>query len=481
MNISSTFSDFGILTPHIFLIVTAMIILLVGNVNKTRSIVWLLSLAGFGIALYFSIRQWNQPQAGLFGMVQIDNYAVLFNAIFLIAAIITVLMARSYLIIKKIARYEFYPLLMFATSGMMIISSSADLIVLFLGLEIMSVPLYVLAGFARHDPESNESGIKYFIMGAFATGFLLFGIALIYGASGTTDLRQILADFTLLQMHSGLYLYSGAFLVLIGFAFKVAAVPFHMWVPDVYQGAPTPVTAYFSVGPKAAGFAALLRIFIFGFSGMPEITTVFWILAVFTMTVGNILAIRQNNVKRLLAYSSIAHAGYIMVALTAGGEGGVSSAIYYLLGYTFFNLGAFTIITMLDSRPGSKAEIEEIKGLSERHPYLAAILALFMFALAGFPPTVGFFGKFFVFSEAIRAGYIWLVIISVMNSFISVYYYLRIVTAAYFRNSERDFQSVKYNPALILVLLITVVGTLALGLFPQYWVTMAKSTFFPFI
>jgi NADH-quinone oxidoreductase subunit N len=345
----------------------------------------------------------------------------------------------------------------------------------------MSVPLYVMAGLVRHDKLSNESGVKYFIMGAFASGFLIYGIALIYGATGTTDLRRILADFTFLKMQSELLLYSGAILVLCAFCFKVAAVPFHMWVPDVYEGAPTPVTGYFSIAPKAAGFAALLRIFIYGLGGFSELTAIFWMLAALTMTAGNILAIFQGNVKRMLAYSSIAHAGYILVALTAGGEGAVSSAAYYLTAYMFFNLGGFAIITMIDSRTGGSSKIEDIKGLSAKHPFLAVVLALFMFALAGFPPTAGFMGKFYIFSEAIKNGYVWLTIIAIFNSLISVYYYLRVVVAAFFGKPDKEFAPVPLRPALILVLLITVAGTLILGMMPEFLIELSRTNMLPII
>jgi len=481
MDIKSAAIYFNIIYPEIFLLAAGMLILILGNLIKSRGLMAYLALIGLVGSLILTIQQWEQPQSGFYGMVQIDNFSVFFNIIFIMAGIIALLMARNYLIARNIERFEFYPMILFSTAGMMVMASSADLIVIFLGLEIMSVPLYVMAGLARKSAGSNEAAIKYFMMGAFATAFLLYGIALIYGASGTTDLRRLMADLSYLQSQSGILLYSGAFLILIGFGFKVAAVPFHMWVPDVYQGAPTPVTAYFSVAPKAAGFAALLRIFIYGFSGIEELTTLFWILAVLTMSLGNILAIFQDNVKRMLAYSSIAHAGYIMVALTVGGEGAVSSALFYLLAYAFFNLGGFAVITLIDSRTGSNALIEEMKGLSARHPFLAAILALFMFALAGFPPTAGFFGKFYIFSEAVKNGYILLTIIAVMNSFVSVYYYLRVVVVSYFGKPEKEFSPVLYRPAVILVLLITTAGTLLLGFFPQYCLELSRMCMFPFI
>ncbi len=481
MDTSSAALSFGILAPMICVLGVAMAMLLLGNFIRNKAFMAYLALAGLAAAMILSIQQWNQPQSGFFGMVMVDNFAIFNYIIFLAAGAICILMSRNYLIMRGIERFEYYAMILFSTAGMMTMASSSDLIVIFLGLEIMSVPLYVLAGFARYDSGSNESSIKYFIMGAFASAILLYGVALIYGAAKTTDLRRILTDFNFIFMNAEIFLLSGAFLVLFGFAFKVAAVPFHMWVPDVYQGAPTPVTAYFSVAPKAAGFAALLRIFIYGMPAIAELNSIFWILAVLTMSIGNLLAIFQENIKRMLAYSSIAHAGYILVALTAGGEGAVSSALFYLLAYTFFNLGGFAVVTMIDSRTGSNALISEMKGLARKSPFLASVLALFMFALAGFPPTAGFFGKFYIFSEAVKNGYIGLVIIAVMNSFVSVYYYLRVVVASFFGKEEEKFEPVSFKPAIVTVLIITVLGTLALGFFPQYWLELARSTFFSFI
>ncbi len=483
MDISSAAISFNILSPEIIVLGTAMLILMLGNFVRGKVSIAFLALIGLVAGLFLSLNQWNQPQSGYFGMVIVDNFSVYFDLIFIAAAIITILMAHRYMIVHGIDRYEFYAMLLFSVVGMMTMTSSTDLVVIFLGLEIMSVPLYVMAGFARNDLKSNESSIKYFMMGAFATGFLLYGIALIYGAAETTDLRRIMTDFAYISSRSGMLLYSGAFLVLVGFGFKIAAVPFHMWVPDVYEGAPTPVTAFFSVAPKAAGFAALLRIFICGMPALNDFTPIFWILAVLTMTGGNLMALMQKNIKRMLACSSIAHAGYVLVALTAGGEGAVSAAVFYLLAYTFFNLGGFAVVTMLDSRSGSEAQISEMKGLAARYPYLAALLALFMFALVGLPPTAGFFGKFFILSEAVKQGQITLVIIAVLNSFVSVYYYLRVVWAAYFEKSEGDkeFKPVVFNPALVLLFIITVAGTLILGLFPQYWLQLARLATYPFI
>jgi NADH-quinone oxidoreductase subunit N len=318
-------------------------------------------------------------------------------------------------------------------------------------------------------------------MGAFATAFLLMGIAFLFGASESTNLRRIVADFSYIEANSRVYLYAAVALILVGFGFKVAVVPFHTWVPDVYQGAPTPVTAFFSVGPKAAGFAVLLRVFLYGFSDMDFLSDVFWVLAVLTMTVGNILALRQDNVKRMLAYSSIAHAGYVMVALVVGNADAISAAFFYLVAYMVFNLGGFAAVTALETRSGCKSDFSELAGLSRSNPYLSAALALFMFALAGFPPTAGFVGKFYVFSVAVKAGYIWLAVIGVLNSFLSVYYYLRVVKTSYFDRLEGRPVPVPISPTMFVAICLTVIGTLGLGLFPQHLLQLAQSAVFAFL
>ncbi|MBI5267222.1 MAG: NADH-quinone oxidoreductase subunit N, partial [candidate division Zixibacteria bacterium] len=292
--VSTLSIDLRLVLPEVALVIAASLILLVSFHRKANSLAVLLATAGLLAALLLSMRQWDNPSAGFAGMVMADNFGVMFKVLFCLGSLITILIAYRFMQEKGIEKPEFYSLLLFSTMGMMVMANSTDLVVMFLGLEIMSVPLYVIAGFARHLPQSNEAGAKYFIMGAFATAFLLLGIAFLFGAAKTTDLRLLVANFSYIASTSGTYLYAGAGLILIGFGFKVAAVPFHTWVPDVYQGAPTPVTAFFSVGPKAAGIAVLLRIFLYGLGAMPELTTAFWVLAVLTMTVGNILAIRQD-------------------------------------------------------------------------------------------------------------------------------------------------------------------------------------------
>ena len=330
--------DFSIIAPEITLLVAAFIILVSVYNERMRNMAPIIATLGLLVSLIISIEQMGNPKTGFFGMVSCDDFTVVFKILFVVSSLLILMIGRRYFVAKNIDRPEFYALLCISTMGMMVMASTTDLVVIFLGLEIMSVPLYVMAGMDKRSLESNEAGIKYLIMGAFASGFLLMGIAFIFGSSGTTDLRRIAADFQFIGENYQLYFNAGAVLTLVGFAFKVAAVPFHSWVPDVYQGAPTPVTAFFSVGPKAAGFAALLRIFNFGFEDMEFISDIFWMLAVLTMTVGNILALRQGNIKRMLAYSSIAHAGYILVALAVGGAAAMSAAIFYLFAYALFNL-----------------------------------------------------------------------------------------------------------------------------------------------
>ncbi len=481
IDFTSASINFELIYSEISLLVAAFLILLTAFQRHLARLAPLVALVGIAVSFYFALQQWGNQMSGFFGMITCDDFGTAFKLLFLVVAALTLLIAHRFLIVKRISSPEFYALLLVSTMGMMVMANTTDLLVMFLGLEIMSVPLYVMAGYARRSLASNEAGIKYFIMGAFASAFLLLGIAFVFGASGTTDLRQIVADYSFIVSNFQNYLYAGAALILIGFGFKIAAVPFHAWVPDVYHGAPTPVTAFFSVGPKAAGFAVMLRIFLFGFEQMEMLTELFWVLAVLTMTVGNILALRQNNVKRMLAYSSIAHAGYILVALCVGGNDAMSAAVFYLVAYAMFNLGAFAVIVLLETRSGCKSDFSELSGLSSSAPYLSAVLALFMFALAGFPPTVGFLGKFYIFSAAVKSGYILLTVIAVMNSFLSVYYYLRIVKTSYFETFEGTFAPAPYSPAIMVVLFITAVGTLGLGFFPDRVLEFSQSALFAFL
>ena len=474
--------DIGLVAPEVALLLAAFLILVFIPFRRMPSWAPGIAFIGLVVSFIFALQQWfTDPQSGFAGMVTCDDFGIAFKLLFILTAFLTLFIAQRFLKAKGLDKPEFYALLLFSAMGMMAMANTTDLVVMFLGLEIMSVPLYVMAGLNRRNLESNEAGIKYFFMGAFATAFLLMGIAFVYGASESTNLRRIVADFSYIAASNPVYLYGGISLILIGFGFKVAIVPFHTWVPDVYQGAPTPVTGFFSVGPKAAGFAVLLRIFMYGFAEVSILPGVFWVLAVLTMTVGNVLALRQDNVKRMLAYSSIAHAGYILVALTVGGGEAIAAAFFYLVAYMVFSLGAFAVVTAMETRSGMRSDFTELAGLSKAHPFLSASLALFMFALSGFPPTVGFFGKFYIFAAAVKSGYIFLAVMGVLNSFLSVYYYLRVIKVSYFDQLEGTFVPVPVSPTMFVALCITVIGTLGLGLFPQQLLHLSQSAIFAFL
>jgi NADH-quinone oxidoreductase subunit N len=333
----------------------------------------------------------------------------------------------------------------------------------------MSIAVYALVGFLRRDARSSEAALKYFLLGAFSTGFLLYGIALVYGATGTIRLGPVGAVLAT-GMASNPILLLGLGMLLIGFGFKVAAVPFHMWTPDAYEGAPTPVTAFMAVGVKVAAFAAFLRIFLVHLGPISaQWSDVLWVLAVLTMTVGNLIALVQNNIKRMLAYSAIAHAGYVILGMAAASSHQAGGAIlYYLLGYSFTTLGAFAVVIALERHGEARDQISDFRGLARTHPGLAAAMALFMLSLAGVPPLAGFVGKFYLFSAALNAGLVWLVIIAALNSAVSVYYYTRVIVEMYAREgNEVDVQRISARPALLLSIAAGLAGTILIGLFPQ--------------
>lgn len=398
----------------------------------------------------------------------IDNYALFFNFIFLLSTGLTILISHSYIKREEINHGEYYALLLFSTIGMMLMASGADLLNIYIGLEVMSISIYILTGFKRSKLISNEASLKYFLLGAFATGFLLYGISIIYGTTGTINLKQI-ACF--LEGKGGALdplLLMGMGLIIIGLGFKVASVPFHAWVPDVYEGAPTSITAFMSVGPKAAAFAAFLRIFMTAFGSTHyEWQKIIYILAVLTMTVGNVVAIAQTNIKRMLAYSSIAHAGYLLIALVAANNMGVSGTLFYILAYIFMNIGAFAIVIVLSQKGDEFIQINDYAGLGYKRPLLAIAMTLFMFSMAGIPPMAGFVGKFYIFSAAMKSGYVGLAVIGVINSVISVYYYLRITVIMYMKEPTRDFSPLTISPLIVAAIVISVVGTLQLGIFPS--------------
>ncbi|MDY0270548.1 NADH-quinone oxidoreductase subunit N [Trichloromonas sp.] len=474
--------NFAAIMPSLVLSCCAMALLLV-NVfiprGKSSLVSWL-SLGSLVLTAFFCLGAWNDPRFGFAGHVALDNFATFFNFIFLIAAGLSILMSDGFLKREEFNVGEFYPLILFTTAGAMWMASGTDLMTIFLGLEVLSVSLYVLAGFLRDHVDSNEAGLKYFLLGAFSTGFLLYGIALIYGVTGTTNVADI-----------GIYLsanpaeltnpltVAGMILLSTGFLFKIAVAPFHMWTPDVYQGAPTPITAFMSAGPKAAAFAAFMRILTLGLGGLQdEWTSLLWILAVLTMTIGNVVAIYQTNLKRMLAYSSIAHAGYALVGIVAANEIGMSGILFYMLAYTFMNLGAFAVLVLAGKKGEENLTLEGFAGFGYKKPLLAVAMSIFLFSLMGVPPMAGFVGKFYIFSGAIKAGYIWLAVIAMLNSAVSLYYYLRVMVYMYFKESSEDFGWVAMNVGAVVSIVLAIIGVLYLGILPEGIMEMAKSAIF---
>ncbi len=449
--------------------------------DDQKQLVGWLSLIGIAAAFVVVLTQWNHPEEAFFTaagnpMVLVDNFSTFLNCLYLITAALSVLLAVGYIKRAHIERGEYYYLLLFSICGMMLMGMSNDLILSFLALELLSIPLYILSGFDRKRPESEESALKYFVLGAFSSGFLVFGIALIYGATGSTALPEI---STAIASSGGLGM-AGLAMLLVGFLFKVGAVPFHMWTPDVYEGAPTAVTAFMSVGAKIGGFAAMIRIFVGAFGTVSaEWQPAIAIIAALTMIVGNIAAITQKNIKRMLAYSSIAHAGYILMAVASGPEG-VSASLYYMLTYLFTNLGAFAIVIAVERHDGKKGlMLDDYKGLAKRSPALALAMMYLMLSLIGIPLTGGFTGKFYVFSTAVDSGMIWLVVIAALTSVVSAFYYLRPVYYAFMYDGPGDAQSV--TPDLSLALGVSVLATLLLGILPTQMYAIAQEAILPTI
>jgi len=470
--------NFTPIIPEMFLSVLAMVLLLINVFIPGDRKTYLSYLSFFGIVATGVLvgASWGGHIESFSGSVVLDNFATFFKMIFLVAAGLAILISDQYMEREGCNHGELYPLILFTVVGMMLMASGTDLMTIFLGLEVMSVSLYVLAGFNRGNKKSNEAGLKYFLLGAFSTGFLLYGMALTYGATGTTRIAKIAATVGQMSLPSNnIMLVAGMLLMLTGFAFKVAAAPFHMWTPDVYEGAPTPMTAFMSAGPKAAGFAAALRIFLVALPTLQvEWSQVLWVLAVLTMTIGNITALRQDNIKRMLAYSSIAHAGYALVGFTAGNGTGTAGILFYMLSYAFMNIGAFAIIILVGKKGESNGNVQDFAGFGVKHPVLAVAMSIFLFSLAGMPPTAGFIGKFYLFSGAIQKGYIWLAIIGVLNSAASVYYYLRVMVYMYMKDPTEEFDWMQVTLPMALCVAISVAGSLIPGIIPSLILQFAQ-------
>jgi NADH-quinone oxidoreductase subunit N len=469
-----------LLAPEILLIFAALTNMLLSISPRQRRYGFGVGIIGLVLAAWSALHGMG-AEASLFnGMYLLDPLAMLLKFVFLASALLGLLLSVDFIRSNKALSGEYISLMLFSCLGMMLMASAGDLMVIFLGLEILSIALYVLVGFRRTDPVSLEAAIKYFLLGAFASGFLLYGLALVYGATGSTNIADMVHQLQWKAAAGGPLLNIGLGLILVGFGFKVSLVPFHMWTPDVYEGAPTPITAFMSAGAKAAGFAAIIRVF-FAVSGAVDAdwVAVLWILAALTATVGNILALVQENIKRMLAYSSIAHAGIILIAATAVAaqvDTGVSAMLYYLLIYTFMNLGAFGVIVWLSGEKQEAVSIANYAGLSHRRPLVAALMAIFMFALAGIPPTAGFLGKFYTFRAAMEAGLTGLTIIGVLNSVLAVYFYLRIVVVMYMKPvPEGDIPLGRGNQFATTALLISAIFILYFGLFPEPLLALLRS------
>ncbi len=472
--------NWQLLMPELVIALTLLIVLvfdLFDSISKT--VLGWMTIVGAAIALWVSIQM---HQAGIGGtqfnqMFKVDNFSLFFNMIFLVSTILVVLISMSYLDRGDRKQGPYYLLILLATLGMMLMAAGNELIIVFLGLELMSLSLYVLAGYFRENPASSEAGMKYLLLGAFASAFFLYGIALIYGGAGTTSIPAIAEKIT--AESSSPLLLAGMFLLVVGFGFKVAIVPFHQWAPDVYEGAPTTIAAFISAGPKAAGFAAFLRIFM---EALPNLQTewsgVLILLAMLTMTVGNVIAIAQTNIKRMLAYSSIAHAGYVLIGLAAANNDGISSAMLYLLIYCVMNIGAFGVVILAKTEDGESLMISDYAGLGTRKPLLAMFMSVMLLSLAGFPPTAGFVGKFYIFKAAIGAGHIWLVIIGAVNTAISAFYYLRVVVTMYMQEPEEELEFSPYASTLVVGLIIAAVGVLLIGILPSLMLTPAQNSVF---
>ncbi|MFO8035565.1 MAG: NADH-quinone oxidoreductase subunit N [Anaerolineales bacterium] len=480
-----TTKDLISILPLMILVGWACILLLLDAFITGDKEGWTAIFAALGLAvvLGFSVAQFGQEYRTFNDMIVVDGFARFLNVIFAGSGIIAIALAYDYLKRMDLDRGEFYALLMFSISGMLLMSMAADLIVIFLALELLSIPLYVLAGFARPKLESEEAALKYFLLGAFASGFVVYGVALCFGAAATTSLGDIVSAIMAGTADLSL-LVTGAALIFIGLGFKVAVVPFHMWTPDVYHGAPSPVAGFMAIGAKAAGFAALLRVYLAALPSLAdELVPVVWAIAAITMFVGNIVAIAQRNIKRMLAYSSIAHAGYILMAFVTFGQSDVAgdtvaATLFYLVAYALTNLGSWAVVIALEQKEGRGLNLDDYFGLSTKYPGLAASMAVFMLSFIGVPPTLGFLGKFYLFRTVLQGGYVWLAIIGVVTSLISAYYYLRVVVNMYMHEGE---PAVRLDPWLRLVSVGSAIGVVLLSLLsiPLFnWASKAILTMF---
>ena len=455
-----------VILPLLILTLWACALLLVDLFIKNKGITALLAALGLALSLGFALAQIGMTGTSFNNMVVIDGFSTFVDALLLVSGLFSIALAYGYLKRMGIERGEYYTLLLFSIAGMLLMAQASDLIIVFLALEMLSIPLYALAAFDRPKVNSEEAGLKYFLLGAFATGFIVYGIALVFGATGTTSLSAIVSAASKGTTNI-LLLTIGSALILVALGFKIAAVPFHMWTPDVYQGAPSSVTAFMAAGAKIAGFAALLRVFALAFPSIAsDLTPILAVISALTMIVGNLIAVAQTNIKRLLAYSSIAHAGYILMAFVPYGQPkvvaiSIAAGLFYLVSYALTNFGAWAVVIALEKTEGKGLEISDYAGLGRKYPALAAAMTVFMLSLTGIPPTLGFVGKFYLFRAVINGQFYLLAVIGVLTTLISAYYYLRVVVTMYMREGDPETTSEAWlNITWVVSAVLTVVVSL---------------------
>ncbi len=470
------------LLPEIILTVFGTLLMLIegmaGN-RPRRTVSGALTVAAILLALGASIAAGAHPGYAFSNMLVIDGFATFFRVLVLVVALLTVLISFQYLAREHANAGEFFALILFSVTGQCVMAAANELIMIFIGLEISSIATYVLAGFLRDDKRNNEAAIKYFLLGSFATAFLLYGIAWIYGITGTTNLSQIRYALLNQDISSNYFLVGvAAAIMMVGFAFKVSAAPFQIWAPDVYQGAPAPVAAFMSAGPKAAAFAIFVRVYMTAFQPLSSRWEPFvWVSALLTMVVGNFAALTQTNIKRMLAYSSIANAGYVMVAIATHSEIGTAAVMFYLAAYAFMNVGAFAVVTHFARQGERYVDIDDLAGLAWKQPVTAGLFTIFLLSFIGVPLTAGFFGKFYIFKAALDGGFTWLAILGLLNSAVAAFYYLRILVVMYMKEpGEATVELQPLAPGVGIALWGSAIGTLVLGVFPSLILNYARAS-----
>ncbi len=445
--------------------------------GKKDPLAWF-TLAGVALAAYATYRIMYAEIPAFADTFIVDAYSNFFKFLFYTIVVLTVLISRAYLKQDRIHLGEYYHFVLLVLVGMMVMVSATDLMTIYMGLELVSVTLYIMAAMRRYDSRSTEAGLKYFILGSFSSAVLLYGMSIIYGVAASTNLSAISAHIA--DSGTNPAMTVGLILLVVGLAFKVAAAPFHMWAPDVYEGSPTPITAFMSVGPKAAAFAVTLRVLLEAFGGLKsDWEAILTVLAVLTMAVGAVLALVQTSLKRMLAYSSVGHAGYALIGVIVGDALGTFSVMYYLAIYAVMNLGAFGVMIMLRNAGLVGEELDDLKGLSKTHPWAALFMLIFMFSLAGIPPTAGFIAKFYIFMSAVNAGYIWLAVVGAVLAAVSAFYYIRVIVVMYFNEPDGD-HVLTLNTGMKAALVFSLIFVLALGIFPEPLVNYAQSAILNF-